>query len=477
MHEKLDNSTLFSQFSHGLKIETSPEQYDAFMAIISNQALSVSLVQLMRLFDNDVDKIARCAAYAFSKSSITTEQFSSLLELRTIIKEGTFYECIDFFDENQKLTPKSQRFLANFLSKDELEVFVDLLKSKPSSEHYFYSITLDISAQNNQRLKQLLKFARFHRLIHFEDEKLDIANNIVINGFSAGARDALLKTFYGEHTKEEFPLPGTISINEIDAFVHRRIRPMAVSYPGIANPSSFHGIEASVYYLTLHDQIHRVLMSSIPNHTFYSFLHAIDVVRKLTGMQWSKEIWHSLDMDFIRYPHMSKEERDKKSPEFICNELLQILSQGISSEENRAIGLFTPFGSNDTMWLLMIHFCFNREEWKNQFSIDPALFNPKSEYMDYYRFVLKHQGELIGKTLTEQIVYIKSAWLQQPIPQGKAEFKKDSERFIQIALDGELMPPLKKDVLKQRSSSSFFKNVVSGNYIKDQFEEKYSFKL
>lgn len=402
---------------------------------------------LFALF-TDIDELACCAAHAFAHEKISPTQLSTLLQLRTMKLEALSLELIPIFTQNGALTEVAAHNLG-FMSAERLILFSNELKMQPRSEHYLYKVKMP--PIRDRRLFDLLLLARNQGAVMFNlpesEAESETGIDIEITGFLSGALEANIKSKFGKYTKKSFPFPGKLSIDDIERSMMNNERPISVAYPGIVNSEQFHEINASQYYLTLHDLLHFITISSIPMEIYQGILHAINLVRKNTGIKWSKEIWDSLDMDLslFLYDAIAHQGFHKEN---LRSYFLRAID-GTVSTEGRPFGLFSSTALNDTMWLFIIDVLFNGPQWD---AIIPGLqtFTQGTPYSAYYLFAQQHREQLINKSLAQQIVTLKSLWFKTSLPNGEPVFtktKRSDGNLIQIEIDGVPFKSAKKDVL------------------------------
>lgn len=390
-----------SRLGDSLDLQTQSDQIDTFRHLIQQPD---PLPRLLAAFP-DPDVLARHSLHAYQQHLITSEQLSTLLRLYTLACSFPSYKLIPIQDDVHRFLPTT------FINECERRYFMDLLCEKPATEHYLYEISLPKT--DNERINGLLRLADTYGLIEWQRTTGSNEEADIVRGFFAGGRDAFLSTRFGEYNKKKaLPMVGVLSINTMNDAIMAGARPIAEAYPGVIGPSSFHGIAANPLLLSLHDEVHLALMSSIPNRIFHALLHAITVVRERTGIRWSKEIWDALDMDRYDFAMQSHAQRNDHSPEATSKQFLLALDARVDSEA-RPSGLFCAIALNETMWLLMIDLHCNQAFWQQQ-SIIPALFPDDSSYKFYYQHVAKHASDLQGKNAAEQVTLLISRWFELP---------------------------------------------------------------
>jgi hypothetical protein len=381
MRSDKDTIFTFSNFCGEHKLDFSQVKEDEvkeFVAKLTENGLSEDY----ELKDKQVlDQMAVNVAYAFSKGWLHPEQVMTLLELRAMKTEFINVSVMSMLNEEMQFTESTKKMLSGFLGSDQHDIFLNAIKSLPKSEQNWFIIE---DKENLESTQPLIDFAVQTGIIQnnlnpigrqapFSEEDIDMKRDMekrgrekrILTTLSAGARRLFTQIRYGEHAKLTFPKLGAISINDIDDGMQRKHRYQTVSYPGIDNAETFHGIQAKSYYLSLHDELHRQLISTIPNSSYEALLSAIEVVRKNTGFKWSKEIWDCIDMEAAEFLKDSNDRRNNASEQERTEDFLKLLDANVVSE-NRSAGLFPRSPLVETTWLLMIDMVSRPDFWKTK---------------------------------------------------------------------------------------------------------------
>ena len=182
----------------------------------------------------------------------------------------------------------------------------------PSYEACFFSADIPEEHLKEVKISNFLDFAKDLKIIQkssaplinprkfpevetMEPEKSSILITMIMGSMSV--KDAISKAIYGEHAKKSYPRLGEFSIDMIGESMENNGRYIAIDYPSIPSSRSFHKIESSPTYVALHDEVHRRLISTIPNPAYAAFIDAIKMVIEKTGFKWSREIWDAMDME------------------------------------------------------------------------------------------------------------------------------------------------------------------------------------
>lgn len=428
-----------------LKFDLDSLLVDDFVDSISK---GMSYPELLAKLDNNVDELAKIAVFSFSQGLISREQASSILEFRAMKNYFPAVTTSSFFDEGGQLTSKAASLLPRFMSSEDQIKFLEILKTKPLSESCFFVVTIPDEDLQNPGIAGLLGLAAQMKIITksplptikrfgFEEAKTKKAkkNTTFVASLSVGARDALTKAIYGEHAKGLLPRLGSFTKDDIYRSMMNNCRYSATSYPGISDTDSFHQVTASPFYLTLHDEVHRRLISTIPNPSYDSLLYAIDIVREKTGLHWSREIWNCLDMEIGEFLNETSYLRDNSTPEVMTQSFVKLLSANILTQD-KPVWLFTDSAFCDTTWLLMVDIALNSETWKER-SIDPHLFPKDSEYFKMFQFIEMHKAELEQVTSpAKQIAWIKSKYFDLPyVETDEYTFRKSKDNYISLLHD------------------------------------------
>ncbi len=374
--------------------------------------------KLRDIMTNDVDQLALSAIYAFSKGKITREQTGTLLEFCEIrMAFGNDVVVGNLLDPNETAFAEHPEFGGAYCFLNQ--TFLAELRKKPASECYAYLIKIpreDVNTLN------LLALAEKAGLLHMHKKESAEGVDFYITYFSLGARDALAKARFGEHAKKLYPRLGIFSIYDIQRSIKNYGRYAATYCPGISSGDNFHQVLARLFYLLLHDEIHRTLISSIPNPLYAALLYAIDVVCEKTGIKMAKDIWDNIDMEiriFIdNYPDISDD---------IClNENFSRLLNANIATQFTPINLFKASPLCDTTWLILIDMILNPNKWDAW--IHPHLFI--HAYQDMIDLIKRHQAALRQETSpARQVAYIKSKYfnIPEPAPDDDVQFVKNKK--------------------------------------------------
>lgn len=449
---------------------------EEFMAgLIKN----LTFTELVEIFANDLDQLAYSAVYALSNGDLTRAQAATFLEYRSMKNDFDNVSVIDIFNGDNE-TIVDRKMMRHFtLTKDD--EFITQLRERPRFESCFFSIKINESRLSNIRLYGFLQLAHDYSIIKMTrlplaqirtfpevgtiDEINRLSSISVIVG-SACVRDTLTTVIYSEHAKHLFHRLGIFDIDTMQQSVINHGRYAAIDYPSIPPATSFHQLTESSTFMTLHDELHRRLISSIYNPIYDCLLHSITLVRTKTGMHWSREIWDSIDMEVSEFldddieTHISKLVKYKSYTPSTKEKTLDFakLLQAKIHTQDRSIGLFTPSPFIDTAWLLLIDMVVNKTEW-DKLNIDFSTLDAKqSAFAILYKFTLKHKEKLINEASpAKQIAIIKSLWFDLPYdPSLEAMFvKMEHPKYIQIYVNDQPLVSDKNKFLAFQKSFTY----------------------
>jgi hypothetical protein len=399
------------------------------------------------IFGNETPHLA---LYAFSKGYISREQMATLLEVREMHQIFSTIQARSFFDDEGNWTDVFQHILPHFCSKDQAKYFFEYIRKLPAAEQYYYTITHISAPKDNPKLNDFLSLVESIKLIHisngllmqrFEFPEAEQPKQVTIKRqditiFGIGVRNALMQARYGAHAKKLFPRLGIFTKDDIESSIRKNGRYSAVAFPEVPDVTQFHQITARTFYLTLHDEYHRYLMSTIPNSLHLPYLYAINVIRERAqvngkNVRWSKEIWEAMDMEFGAFIPYTTIERDANDIATISSNFYRLITDQIYSE-NRTPGLFYESPDNDTTWVLLIDFVEHRKEWL-KFNIDPLLFPESSTYRKLYDFVIQQRALLKpNQSVAQNVAILKSKYFNLPYDlNDKTEFVKKDD-YLQV---------------------------------------------
>lgn len=386
-------------------------------------------------------KVLHAVMYAFSESWITRSQVASILEYHEIKK--TFNEVFKtpiLLPDKSDFTEKAKMVLSQLLSNQEKSLFYDEILKQPESEQCFFNFNV---AKLDDEIQSLLTTSIQYKVMAKSDIEIKEKSVPFYSYFSVGARDALATARFRENAKKLFPRLGEFSIDDIERAVRKGGRYAAVAFPRVQSPLSFHDVEASPFYLGLHDEIHRVAISGISNSLLEGLLHGIDVIRATLNqdrrvqnkkpIKWSKGIWDTLDLGTLDFNDDTNEIRESSDLWVINDSFCRLLSPNVYPE-NRRCALFFPSAFSDTTWLLLLHIYENKDDWLNNYGVVGDYFPIHSIYRELYDFICAKQNDWDYLTTPAQKVhYLKSTYLGLGyIRDLNASFIL-SNRFIEIA--------------------------------------------
>jgi len=407
------------------------EKADKFLNGIAEYA---SFSELVLPFEDNLDQLAYCAVYAFSQGKLSRLATANFLEYRSLKK--------DFLDVKiiEKVDISRERF-SHYLEQqvgwgEKICVFLDQM---PHYERCFFSANIPDEHLLNPKIGRFIDLAHRETIIevNYNLDSFDKSSTITIP--STSIRDAITKTLYGQHAKKSCPRLGLFSIDMMGEVIENHGRYIACDYPGIPTSPTFHKIESPPTYITLHDELHRKLMSTIPNPAYVAFIDAINMVREKTGFKWSREIWDAMDMEVGEFLNAGIDYHSDWDVFASSTERFTKLLNATVYTESRMAGLFTASPYIDTTWLLLIDIALNDEKWKQK-RINFSDLTRDNPYYFMYEFVLKNKDKIVNLLPAEQVAVIKSTWFDISLNQiADAKFVKDDQpkqpRYIQIKIN------------------------------------------
>lgn len=473
--------------------------------LISGIENDLTFSELVLPFEENLDQLACCAVYAFSHGKLSRAAVANFLEYRSLKKDFLNVRVIDF-DKNylDKNFSYSRFFLMEIMDhyfpyNITLQYkFMNFLKKMPSYEACFFSADIPDEHLKEVRISNFLNLAEKLKIIKkvssthtpllkprdypdelgtTEPEGSKEITRITIGSMSV--KDAVTKSMYGQHAKKAYPRLSEFSIDMMGKSIENYGRYISVDYPGIPTTSSFHKIESSPTYVGLHDEVHRRLISTIPNPAYAAFIDAIHLVREKTGFKWSREIWDAMDMEVGKFLDPTIDyETELNSIESNTKYFSALLHADVYTEE-RMVGLFTASPYIDTTWLLLIDIALEPEKWKIK-GIDFGVLNKETNlsnsYILMHEFVLKNKDKIANLSSAEQVALLKSAWFDIPLQDAtEAKFVKTEQakqpRYIQTIINDKPIVQNKNDAIKMRrellsaSAMDILLNPESMNYI------------
>jgi hypothetical protein len=430
------------------------EKAQTFIHDLKNLTFS----DLVKKFDADLDQLAYYAVYAFSIGELSRNGAANFLEYRCLKRDFPVVSITEIGDINSALMSK-------FLSSSYHERLKNLLTPLPSYEVCFFTVDIPESHIQNPPLYQFLLIADHVQTISLvvpaPKKPMDFRNYTAETGpvlnyesppkqmtfGSVALRDALTEAVYYEHSKKSLPRLGIFSIDTIGDSVEKSSRYIAMDYPSIPVAKAFHKIESTAIYIGLHDDVHRRLMSFIPQPIYQAYLAAIQMLREKIGTKWSRELWDAIDMELIASSKASINFADymnlpqEQFIEMNTKNFIILLNAKIISLE-KPIALFTSSPYIDTTWLLLIDIALNPNEWLKR-GIDFTTLPNSEPYHHFYQCVLNNLDKIKNaKSCGEQVAIVKSAWFEIPLDMEAAEkFKfvkedeKDQPRYLQVKDD------------------------------------------
>ncbi|QBR83350.1 hypothetical protein E3983_02600 [Legionella israelensis] len=359
------------------------------------------------------ENIELLALKAFQSGKITRLQITTFLEGLYLHRHFSNTSVIALLDKKQCIHPLLASQLRNMIAsmllprlltnediEDIMGRFQQFVLQLPVSEQLVFQFTDD-----RKEYRPLQEFFIGSGVLAETYRDMD-HNKSVLFHLSMGLRDALMKALYGENAKALFPRLGRFSIDLIDAGMHRGGRYSCVPFSKTAETESFHGQNAGVFYALLHDEVHRRLISAIPNHLYQAVFHSIDLIREKTGVKWSHFIWNMVDLEFQFNDQNAngKMEDTASSTRAFC----EILSGKLLTQDE-LFGLFTASPKNISIWILLLDMFEHPDAWKRYGVVAEHLTIP---YLSLFQQIEAQQKQLAGKTLAEKVLYLYASCLE-----------------------------------------------------------------
>lgn len=402
------------------------------------------------------DALAQQHGYALSQEKISAERFYSILELRSMSQIASQLAILPLTSLNE---PVINHFLdLNHLDGGVEQRFQTWANNIDGANDNFISKLKIKSRHWDPRIYNLLELCHRHKIIFIEqyddlmsDRFLCLAKNEVLTIYlpSMTARThlgnmAFAKTgFVGLQGRV-----GKLTIDDIEESIRLHSRYASFSYPGVADSTSFHDVIAPMFFLTLHDELHRHGMSAIPPAMLDHYLYAIDVVRAGTGIRWSKDIWNAIDLE-IDIRHLTLDNPPASNPVRHNTEVFQAMLSRDRFSDQGVRGLFvgTSVGNAmlDTALIILIHIMENKGVWDER-GISLHFFADYPAQLIYQ--VQYYLGQLdAGLPMATKVAVIKDAIINKvsgdltPLLnqyQHQATFEK-RDGYIQVVSNNEVV--------------------------------------
>lgn len=497
-------------------MDTKPKRIGGFLDFCGNHKLDFSKVNphevshwienlnrkglSMLVMEKDpamLDKIALHTAYAFSTEQLTSDQVITLLDWRAMMLEFAEVKIVPLLDSFGQLTEDAIRFFTfNNIDNKELDQLTTSIKLLPQSEQCFFSLTDNTDLDSTSNLRTL---AEGLKLIHSIvtpigrsnqgghrpqiSDGIELPPDGIVNSqplvtfitLTAGIRTILTQRLFGLDAKSIYPRLGEMGIDDIDRSMRSKGRYIELDFPGIKKTGSFHNIKAKSFYLSLHDELHRQLTSSIPNPCYEALFSAIDVVREKTGIRWSKEIWNATDCEVSEFLFLDKAQRNNKSIESVSNQFKRLIDASILSEK-RLVGLFSDNPLLETNWILMIDMFFRKDFWLTK-GIDPNEFEQSSAHGEIYDFIVRNESLINDKqSPAEQVFIMMNLYLSEKGSHNVQEYsdeirfsKQKGDNYLQLRRNKKLCFISKQGVLEHSKIYCFaIRNNISLSRLSDK---------
>lgn len=321
-----------------------------------------------------------------------------------------------------RISPIYQR-----IASDKKEEIIQKIISLTNQQVMNCYIHRDDQKILNEKLTTLKHQIKDLKLKLKELEATSSTDDLYVSVFSMGGKDALNHTLYKRNAKAILHRIGIFQINDIKYSMEKFGRYRMLSFPGITNASSFHGIQSNPVFIGLHDDFHARIISSIPNEAYRALFHAINLVIK-HSIPWSKDIWDATDAEiglFLENPQPQSHPTSKTITKWF-----QCLLNADVYTQHRPIGLFSGSPYFDTTWLLLIDIVLNKKTWFNLF-IDPIYFEGKHQKM--YAFALKNIEHINNNnSYAHKVAFLKTAYFHLSIENLENYKFVKKEKYLQL---------------------------------------------
>lgn len=414
---------------------------------------------------------------AFHQKLLTRQQAAAFLEYASMKLDFSSVRIFDVFLHDGKISNEFLLLLAQFADSKSKEKLIASLKGKKNFECCFFGIDIDKDKILDPKIDGTLQVANKLKIVHYtttmiprldlpENEEREPASIYNVRSFNTIMRDLLTQAIYGEHAKNLYTRLGIFSVDDIERSVKKFGRYSAIDYYAVPCAKEFHGVKAQAFFNTLHDELHRRLISTIPNPVFSAYLHMVDVVREKSGLKpaikdghpisqgvFSTEIWDGFDMECGLFVNDARNNEERKNN--VTKDLIKMMHADVYTE-NRPVGLCPSSPYIDTTWLVMIDMVLNKDIWQ-KYLIDASQISADPLYGELYQFVVTHQEILRHEASPiKQIAKIKALWFGMTYDEKKLLGFRRRENLIELSYDKNAMNPTlcsKKIALKMLNLS------------------------
>jgi hypothetical protein len=312
----------------------------------------------------------------YATNKISSQQAYSCLYIYQARQQFKDLKGCAVLDEKGNFTPEAEKYLLPSLNKSNLFTAIEkklldsfklLILTLPVSERYFFMANLAGNPNPTDLTLQLAVNGTFLSNIEYASTQFIY--------LTAGLKDAVGITRFGvtQHARC-IPRLGVQTKDDIEAGIRKDIRPSAIRIDGKQDPMMIHEFkDASPLIVSMHDDYHRDILSSIPSECRRGIERLIDITREnILKKPWSREIWDWVDNE-NRYFMMNLSELDAKSDKTVlfCDLLSNSTAYGderggflINYKESR-VGELTMLGAN-----FIIDMIEHKDKWVG-LGIDP----------------------------------------------------------------------------------------------------------
>lgn len=475
----------------------TPQEAQVFYELLdSNPNFFDILMHFDKASENQIQNMnymSDMVLLAFYNNKMTRQQAAMFLEYISMKADFPRVRIFDVFLKNGEISNDFLQILPDFVDDQSQEKLLASLTGKKNFECCFFIVEVNKDKISDPRIEGTLQLANMLNVIHYVPEiipRIDLLEDIIdskikpssiynVYHFNPVMRDLLTQAIYGEDAKHIFSRLGIFNIDDIERSVRKFGRYSAVDYYAVTCAKEYHGVKAPAFYNTLHDELHRRLISTIQNPVFIAYLHLVDIVREISGLNPAKkdgkpvsqgvfctEVWDGIDMEcglFINY-RQSNEERRKN----ITKDFIRMMNTYVYTE-SKPVGLCPPSPYIDTTWAVLINMVLHKDIWL-KFSIDISQLATDPNFKDLYQFIEDHQEILKQNedSPIKQIAQIKALWFNMTYDEKKVSGFRRKDNLIEILYDKQPMNP----TLCTKSTAIKMLNLDIDNFEKEDFRKE-----
>lgn len=339
------------------------------------------------------------------------EQFQTSLEFKFL----KICPLLDEKSETPRLSEDANRLILpqiNYSSvgpriEGEIEnVFCQLIATLPPSERFFYVYNYTVFSTIGEQLGFAGTLYYHHGL------------NVSQNGLfvlSAGAKDALGLSRYGDHYVMTKPCLGIHQPEHIETAINSGFRPGALFYPGTLpfKDKMVHGEKMSFFEGTTHDEYHAMILSKTPL-PLRNAIHTLrNTLRSVLEVKNSNEIWNLVDFESytireLNSAYLEKAEVESKTAtELFCRVLKETTPSSPDKTAYYSLGgyyIMTDGSLSTVGAVLFIDMILDEKRMEKHWS--PGLIDPRyllMPFKKYYQTLKLHWDAIKSETMQKMI--------------------------------------------------------------------------